>query len=55
MAFPMASDVTIATQMDRTNIFLRLHQKNLPTDVSFQTDIMAQELASKKDIGVYFR
>ena len=48
MAFPMASDVAIATQIDRTNIFC-INVKNIITnDVSFQKDIMTQELASKK-------
>ena len=44
----MASDVTIATQIDRTNIFLHQYLKKLLNDVSFQTDIMKQELALKK-------
>ena len=48
MAFPMASDVAIATQIDRTNIFcINVKNKN-SNDVSFQKDIMTQELASKK-------
>ena len=48
MAFPMASDVTIATQINRTNIFEHQYSKKLQNDVSFQNDIMIKELALKK-------